>query len=143
MTIVRNKKLYTGPGMYIGRPTMWGNDWTHHTKDTKAIHVVPTVKEAVFHFTDWLVNGTDDRAVAYRKALINGTFTDKTLICWCVNATGEGDCHGKILARMVDLVENDWEPWDAVFAYYQSKVSAAAHKYGPRCNGEECAVHRF
>lgn len=144
-TEVRNKKLYTGPGLYIGRGSPYGNDWTHIPKGTKAIHVVESVKEAVFCFTDWFIYGEDDRAVAYREAMFNRVFENKILICWCVDEHGKGNCHGQVLAAISNqmFATPDRPDYQWTMEYWADKLNNARDKYAPRCSYNDCEVHLF
>jgi len=44
--------------VYIGRPSKWGNPFTHiKDKKTKAEFIVDNREEAVQRYKDWILNG--------------------------------------------------------------------------------------
>ena len=77
--------------VYIGRGSKWGNPFTHKS-GTKAIWIVPTRKEAIEKYKEWIINGEG-------KHLIKDLFElkNKTLGCWCKPKS----CHGDILCELV------------------------------------------
>ena len=90
MRVVNMK--YNNPvnGVNVGRPTIWGNDWSNLSWGQGVHKNLPSAKEAVFHYTDWLINGVDDRAEDLRRQLFAGALVGKTLKCWCVPCQGLG-----------------------------------------------------
>ncbi len=140
---VVNKRYYNGPGTYIGRGSVWGNDWSHLPK-SKAIHGgLASVEDAVFHYTDWLVNGLDTQARDLAHALEDGTaaFEHAVLICYCVDENGNGNCHGKVLAAIATQMEQCNGQTQDVWDEWQAKLDAKRHLYTPRCEG--CEHHAF
>lgn len=99
-----NKEPYD---IYIGRhpdPVIgkWGNPYTHRTNESKAKFVVPTRKEAIELYRDWILFG-DGQHLLHDLHELKG----KTLGCWCKPKS----CHGDILKQLVDRleeVENDF-----------------------------------
>jgi hypothetical protein len=92
-----NKEPYD---IYIGRPSKWGNPFTHNKdKDTLAEHVVASREEAIAKYHDYILN---------KPELLNALseLEDKVLGCWCIK---DGTfphpfiCHGQIL---IELLEN-------------------------------------
>ena len=79
--------------VYIGRPSKWGNPFSHHN-DTKADFVVSTRKEAVQKYEEYL------RA----SPLMNDIheLDGKILGCWCK----PGSCHGDVLVRLLEEAKN-------------------------------------
>lgn len=93
MPAVYNK--YKNPpegAVYIGRPTKWGNPFTHLVGKTKAEFVVPTREESVTKFREWFLSQPE--LVAAAKAELRG----KDLICWCKPAS----CHGDVLLEIAN-----------------------------------------
>jgi len=87
--------------IYVGRPSIFGNPWTHKI-GTQADFIVATREEAVNNFREWL-EGTKFQDVLQRvRAAIRvslPSLKDKTLACWC----GEKDpCHAKVLSEMAN-----------------------------------------
>jgi hypothetical protein len=90
MAQVVNKRTYTGEGIYIGRPSRWGNPFSHRP-ETKALHVVATVELAVDAYRAWLWEEIKAGRITLEElAELHG----QTLICWCK----PGPCHGDVLA---------------------------------------------
>jgi len=78
--------------VYIGRPSIWGNPFTHIQNGiTLARFVVETRDEAISKYQDWLFLESD--LMQYLPELKN-----KVLGCWCKPLP----CHGDILASIVN-----------------------------------------
>lgn len=77
--------------VYIGRPTEWGNPFTHK-KDTKAEHIVESREEAVKQYETWI--RTQPHMIARAKRELRG----KVLGCWCAPEV----CHGEVLAKIAN-----------------------------------------
>lgn len=78
--------------VYIGRPSKWGNPFSHHSFGTLAKFVVDTREDAVAEFEKY-IKGKPSLLRAIKREL-----RGKVLGCWCrPNA-----CHGDILARIAD-----------------------------------------
>ena len=139
MRVVNMK--YDNPtyGINVGRPTIWGNDWSNLSWGQGVHKNLPSAKEAVFHYTDWLINGMDDRAYQVRHRLFGGELIGKTLKCWCVNPDGSGACHATILAEISDQVQNGMSE-DQITRYWQLKLEERRDHYGDRCR---CDLHHF
>lgn len=88
--VVHSKK--EGYDIYIGRPSKWGNPFTHKS-GTNAEYVLPTRDEAVQAYREWITEGGG-------KHLLNDLheLKGKTLGCWCKPQS----CHGDILAELVN-----------------------------------------
>lgn len=83
--------------IYIGRPSIWGNPYTHYKdKDTKAEFIVETREEAVKKYREYITEG-EGRHLLEKLPSLSG----KTLGCWCMP---DKSCHGDIL---IELIE-DW-----------------------------------
>lgn len=80
--------------VYIGRPSKWGNPFTH-IQDGKTIakYVVGSREEAVNSYEEWITNGDG-------KHLMNdiNELKDKVLGCWCYPKS----CHGDILIKLIN-----------------------------------------
>jgi len=93
MPQVHNKYHGTAPAnaVYIGRPSKWGNPFTH--KDgTLAEFKVSSREEAVTKYEEWLL--TQPELVAAVKAELCG----KDLVCFCKPKA----CHGDVLLRVAN-----------------------------------------
>jgi hypothetical protein len=76
--------------VYIGRPSIWGNPYTHiNDKKTAAQFIVSSREEAIEKYEDYLRNN---------KELLEllPTLKDKILGCWC----SPKPCHGDILIKL-------------------------------------------
>lgn len=92
----RRKESYD---VYIGRPSKWGNPFTHHAVDaTLAKFHVNTAYDAVEYYEKWILKQPD---LLHDLHELKG----KILGCWCK----PGPCHGDILATLAD---GTYEPPD-------------------------------
>jgi hypothetical protein len=84
------KALYD---VYIGRPSKWGNPFTH-IKDGKTLakFVVGSRDEAVESYREWITNGDGKYLMKDLPELKN-----KVLGCWCHPQS----CHGDVLSELV------------------------------------------
>lgn len=88
MPKVLNKRHYPGvtpwpPGgtVYVGRPSEFGNPFSHLTRSSSQFKV-KTIEEAVVKHRDWFLSND----VLVRKVkLLRG----KNLMCWCCNKSLE------------------------------------------------------
>jgi len=84
--------------VYIGRPTKWGNPFTH--KDgTLAKYKTKTRDEAVEKFEEWITKGEGQYLLKDLHEL-----KGKILACWCAPQR----CHGDVLLKLANK-ENDNE----------------------------------
>jgi hypothetical protein len=87
---VRDESKYDDV-VYIGRPTKWGNMWSH--KDgTLAKYKVATREEAIAKFEEW-IRAQPELMEAAKRELRN-----RTLSCHCFPA----HCHGFVLWRIAN-----------------------------------------
>lgn len=77
--------------VYIGRPSKWGNPFSH-LPGTLAKHRVASRAEAIAAYERYLLTRPD--LIAAAKIELRG----KTLGCWCHPRA----CHGDVLARIAD-----------------------------------------
>lgn len=79
--------------IYIGRPTKWGNPYSHKPSGTLASYVVATRDEAIDAYRKWITEGEG-------KHLLNDLheLKDKTLGCWCKPKS----CHGDVLIELLN-----------------------------------------
>lgn len=88
-----------GFDVYIGRPSKWGNPYTHHAdKETLAEFIVETREEAISKYKEYILNN---------KSLLNDLheLEDKTLGCWCLGKEETFPipyiCHGQVLIELI------------------------------------------
>lgn len=77
--------------VYIGRPSKWGNPFSHQAKGTLAEHLVDTRTRAVWSYAEWLL---DQPRLLEALPELEG----KRLVCWCKPQS----CHGDVLAYAVE-----------------------------------------
>lgn len=93
MPLVHNKYHKTAPpdAVYIGRPSKWGNPFSH--KDgTLATFKVSSREEAVAKYEEWLCSQPE------LMSAIKTELSGKDLVCWCKPA----GCHGDVLLRLAN-----------------------------------------
>jgi hypothetical protein len=84
--------------VYVGRPSKWGNPYSHLEDGTLAKFHVATRAEAIEKYREYLLN--NEKLMADLHEL-----KGKTLACWCKPKS----CHGDILAQAADELEEDNE----------------------------------
>ena len=77
--------------VYVGRPSIWGNPFSHK-EGTLARWKVGSVAEAIESYEKWLL-GQPELVERARREL-----RGKVLGCWCK----PGPCHGDVLARIAN-----------------------------------------
>ncbi len=98
MPKVFNKKHGSPSGsVYVGRPTKWGNPYTHiKGKYSRATHVVDTVDEAISKYEEYLKGNSElMRSLPELKG--------ENLVCWCA----PGPCHADVLLRLANKEDSD------------------------------------
>lgn len=85
--------------VYVGRPSAWGNPYSH--KDgTVAKYKVSSVEEAIEKYREYLI------ANEYLMSRLH-ELKGKVLGCWCMPKNpvrGKYYCHGQIIAEMVNSI---------------------------------------
>jgi len=83
--------------IYIGRPSKWGNPFTHiKDRKTKAEFVVESRKESIERYREWILNQPE-----LLKSLPE--LKGKVLGCWCKPKS----CHGDILVELVEKLGDE------------------------------------
>jgi len=124
MTLVVNRHTHTKTPLdvYIGRGSIWGNQFSHR-EGTKAVFVVASVQEAV-----------DAHRVSLWSQIRHGEITlgqlaaldGKTLVCFCSSPDRPRPCHGHTLAKAA--------AW--------ARAELDAQEYDERCR-RECGVGAY
>lgn len=88
--------------VYIGRPSKWGNPFSHELKSDAPIYCTSRA-EAVLCYDQWINGGQQelhDRVKLVRPTIeeIRAELRGKVLGCWCAPQA----CHGDILARLAN-----------------------------------------
>ena len=105
MIYVVNKRVYTPTkdDIYIGRPSILGNPWTH-MKGTVASFVVETREEAIANYLPYLRDMylKDKEVKSLLNSLVRKHREGKNiyLVCWCAPKS----CHGDILKHAIEKV---------------------------------------
>lgn len=84
--------------IYIGRPSKWGNPFTHKQDGkTRARFIVGSREEAIKAYRTWITQGEG-------KYLLDDLheLEGKVLGCWCKPKS----CHGDILCELVSTYKN-------------------------------------
>ena len=77
--------------VYIGRPSKWGNPFTHlKDRNTRAEFVVETREEAIAAYEKWIM--TQPQLLKDLREL-----EGKALGCWCKPQS----CHGDVLVELI------------------------------------------
>lgn len=97
---VKNEKTYDGEGIRIGRPSVFGNPFTHKA-GTKADIILPTRNDAVLAYAEWIATGKYeglDRSPSdiYDKINNGELDNDSPLVCHCAPKA----CHGHVLEEV-------------------------------------------
>jgi hypothetical protein len=78
--------------VYIGRPSQWGNQFSHLASSAAKFRV-STREEAIVAYEEWFLG--QPKLVAKAKLLLRG----KVLGCWCKPLA----CHGDVLAKIANV----------------------------------------
>lgn len=93
LVVHRSKKPYD---VYIGRPSKWGNLWSHE-EGTLAEFKVETRAEAIRKYEEWV------RSQPEMMAMIKRELKGKVLGCFCSPKL----CHGHILAWIANFEDDE------------------------------------
>lgn len=77
--------------VYIGRPSPWGNPFSH-LNNTLAAYKVSDRDEAILRYEEWLLSQPE------LVQLVKMELCGKVLGCWCAPKR----CHGDILSRIAN-----------------------------------------
>jgi hypothetical protein len=82
--------------VYIGRPSKWGNPFTHiQDGKTLAKYVVGSREEAVAAYREWITSGEGKHLLMDLHEL-----KGQTLGCWCAPKA----CHGEVLIELINSI---------------------------------------
>jgi hypothetical protein len=82
--------------VYVGRPTGWGNPFSHLPSTTARFRVASR-DEAIEKYREWVLH--PDRAILYYK--IREELAGKDLVCWCAPKA----CHADIMLEIANAGE--------------------------------------
>ncbi len=92
MTTVVNKHHGVPYNVYIGRPSPFGNPFTHMAGYSAAKYRCTTREESIEKFREWFLAQPD--LVERARRDLKG----KVLACWCAPLP----CHGHVIAEIID-----------------------------------------
>lgn len=92
--VVHCKKAKPGSFVYVGRPTKYGNLFTHKT-GTLAEYIVDSVEEAVKKYEEWIMKNEQEWLRESAKLELVG----RNLGCW-----GCRPCHADVLLRIANEI---------------------------------------
>lgn len=81
--------------VYVGRPTKWGNLWSH-LPETQARYRVATRDEAVDAYEAWITRAIERDPAALDR--LRDELRGKDLVCWCAPHR----CHAEVLLRLAN-----------------------------------------
>ena len=91
-SVVHCKK--DGFDVYIGRPSKWGNPFTHLSdRKTKAEFIVQSREEAIGRYEEYLLSSGLIADIEELRGKILG--------CWCKPKA----CHGDVLVRLLNTLD--------------------------------------
>ncbi len=79
--------------IYIGRPGIYGNPFSHKD-NTQAIYRVATVEEAISKYEEY---------ARMNSEILNSLWSlkGKVLGCWCKGRNPDAPCHGDVLVKLI------------------------------------------
>lgn len=92
MVRILNKRRGEIDGVYVGRPTKWGNPFPVGPDCTQ--------EQAVAKYREWVMK--QDQAVL--RVMMREMLRGKDLVCWCAPLP----CHAQVIA---DIANEESEPW--------------------------------
>lgn len=107
MIRIGNKKFnYDGQKVfYVGRPSPLGNPFP--TKRNSFSEKIYTVADSLKLYKKWLWEKIKSKDAAVLDALEEIAEAEEiTLLCWCVDADGKGECHARIIIECVEWLKN-------------------------------------
>jgi hypothetical protein len=109
---IRNAKP-EGTICYVGRPhkefnyqrSPLANEWSH-LPNSRARHHVEKIEDAITCYHQWLLNEVKNtRSAAFRELERFAEIAEQgtlVIVCWCLDASGNGECHGLVIRRAVE-----------------------------------------
>jgi hypothetical protein len=100
MTTVVNRRKEQ-EDRYVGRGTIFGNQWTHLQGKSLALFIVGTREEAIAKYKEWFYNKIESDAEFKAEVL---KLKDKKLGCYCKQENCEVACHADIIAEYLNSI---------------------------------------
>ena len=110
---------------YIGRPTIWGNPYSHKKSGTIAKFIVSSREQAINKYREYIL----DRLVKESdlRAAFDREIRNKILGCWCKPSS----CHGDILKEIAEQLEAGVDFETQLKASGEQETDSTIKKYGP------------
>lgn len=107
MIRIGNKKFkYDGKTFYVGRPSPLGNPFP--TKRNSFTEKIYTVEESLKLYRRWLWSKIKEKDAAVLSALETIANAEEiTLLCWCVDENGNGECHARTIVECLEWMEKE------------------------------------
>jgi uncharacterized protein DUF4326 len=80
--------------VYVGRPTKWGNPYSHLPSHDPNVILVPTRADAIRLYQDWFLTTDAGKRLLDQLEQLRG----KHLVCWCAPK----DCHADFLLELAN-----------------------------------------
>lgn len=93
----RDERITPADAVYIGRPSPFGNPWSHLMAAAVVTPKVKDVAAAVEKFREYVKVNLAIKKMARRR------LRGKDLICWCLKSP----CHGEVLMDLANSGEED------------------------------------
>jgi len=106
MIRVVNRHNYNGKGIYVGRPSVLGNPWSHRP-ETPIEYRTSTRREAIDNFEDYLDNLAEESEAIIKILELVSLYKQQgelVLICSCAPQ----DCHAYVIAKKIrKIIDNE------------------------------------
>lgn len=103
MIKVVNKRKYKGSGLYIGRPSLLGNPYSHLDKSI-AEYRCETREESIEKYLEWMrkqyVSNRKIKQFLVDLAKKHKLGEEIVLVCWCKPLP----CHGDVLKTIIEKI---------------------------------------
>lgn len=98
---VVNKRTHTPTShdVPIGRPSIFGNPYSHKPSAFPAVIILPSRDEAIAAYQSWIVGELRAGNAALDEAF-RALTEESVLVCWCAPAS----CHGEVVRAVWELL---------------------------------------
>jgi hypothetical protein len=101
---------------YIGRPSIWGNPYSHRKEGTLAKFIVPSRYEAIEKYREYILKRLKEDESLMRK--FNQEIHHKTLGCWC----SPKSCHGDVLTEISEQIDAGVDIFSSISFTSEKKI---------------------
>lgn len=110
---------------YIGRPSAWGNPFSHKRTGTLAQFIVPSRDEAVKKYRTYILKRLVQEPDLQQK--FEKDIRNKVLGCWCKPA----NCHGDVLAEIAGQLDAGVDFESQLKASGEDEAESTIKRSGP------------